>query len=73
MKVFSPEFHTGHFKQLMVRSAPGYLMLVVGMHPQNLSEDDLNKFKKSLIDFFSNGEGKSAKITSLYYQKMVKK
>lgn len=57
----------------MVRSAPGFLMLVVGMHPQDLSEDNLNEFKKSMIDYFSNGDGKSANVTSLYYQKMVKK
>lgn len=73
LKVFSPEFHTGHFRQLMARSAPSSLMLVIGIHPQDLSEEELSKFKQNLIDYFSDGNGKSANVTSLYYQKMVKK
>lgn len=73
LSVFNPEFHTGHFRQLMVRSAPNQLMLVVGIHPQNLSDEELNDFKKNLVDFFSSGDGKDAKVTSLYYQKIVKK
>lgn len=73
LKVFSPEFQTGHFRQLMVRSAPDQLMVVVGIHPQDLSEEELTSFKKGLVDFFSRGGGKKANVTSLYYQKIVKK
>ncbi|XP_057665970.1 tRNA (uracil-5-)-methyltransferase homolog A [Diorhabda carinulata] len=73
LSVFNPEFHTGHFRQLMVRSAPNQLMLVVGIHPQNLTDEELDEFKKNLIDFFSVGDGKEANVTSLYYQKIVKK
>ncbi|XP_018561203.1 tRNA (uracil-5-)-methyltransferase homolog A [Anoplophora glabripennis] len=73
LKVFSPEFQTGHFRQLMARSASGQLMLVVGIHPQNLNDDEVTGFKKSLVDFFSVGDGKKANVTSLYYQKLVKK
>ncbi|CAH1115940.1 unnamed protein product [Phaedon cochleariae] len=73
LRVFSPEFHTGHFRQLMVRSASDQLMLVVGLHPQDLNAEELDAFKKDLIDYFSTGGGKEAKVTSLYYQKIVKK
>lgn len=73
LNVFSPEFQTGHFRQLTVRSASDQLMLVVGIHPQNLTDVEVAAFKQSLIDFFSTGEGKNANVTSLYYQKMVKK
>ncbi|XP_049817346.1 tRNA (uracil-5-)-methyltransferase homolog A isoform X2 [Aethina tumida] len=73
LQVFNPELHTGHFRQLAARSAPEQLMLVVGIHPQNLSKDKLEQFKKGLIEFFANGDGKVAKVTSLYYQAIVKK
>lgn len=73
LTVFSPEFHTGHFRQLTARSAQNTLMLIIGIHPQDLSEEQISKFKESLVEFFSAGNGKSANVTSLYYQKMVKK
>uniref|UniRef100_A0A6P7GQ24 tRNA (uracil(54)-C(5))-methyltransferase n=1 Tax=Diabrotica virgifera virgifera TaxID=50390 RepID=A0A6P7GQ24_DIAVI len=73
LSVFNPELHTGHFRQLMARSAPNQLMLVVGIHPQDLDEEKLNKFKQDLVEFFSKGDGKDANVTSLYYQKIVKK
>ncbi|CAG9856575.1 unnamed protein product [Phyllotreta striolata] len=73
LDVFNPEFHTGHYRQLMARSATKQLMLVVGIHPQDLTEDKLNEFKSKLIDYFNSGDGKSANVTSLYYQKIVKK
>ncbi|CAH1107146.1 unnamed protein product [Psylliodes chrysocephalus] len=73
LQVFNPEFHTGHFRQLMARSAPDQLMLVIGIHPQDLNEEKLNEFKKDVVDFFINRNGKIANVTSLYYQKIVKK
>lgn len=57
----------------MIRSAPNHLMLVVGIHPQDLSSEKVDEFKKSLVDYFSTGGGSSAKVTSLYYQKIVKR
>ncbi|VEN61220.1 unnamed protein product [Callosobruchus maculatus] len=71
--VYNPETHTGHFKQLAVRLAPEQLMISVGINPQDLSEEDLKKLKDSLVQFFTEGEGKHAKVTSLYYQKTVRK
>lgn len=48
-------------------------MLIVGIHPQDLSDEHLAEFKQSLVQYFSEGQGKQANVTSLYYQKMVKK
>ncbi|XP_025832321.1 tRNA (uracil-5-)-methyltransferase homolog A [Agrilus planipennis] len=73
LKVFNPELQTGNFRQLTVRCAADHLMLVVGIHPQDLSEEEIEKFKKDLVDFFSVGPGKELKITSLYYEAIVKK
>nr|XP_023017149.1 tRNA (uracil-5-)-methyltransferase homolog A isoform X2 [Leptinotarsa decemlineata] len=73
LKVFDPEHHTGHFRQLMARSAQNQLMLVVGIHPQDLTDDQLSEFKTSIVEYFSVGKGTPAKVTSLYFQKIVKK
>ncbi|RZC38967.1 tRNA (uracil-5-)-methyltransferase -like A, partial [Asbolus verrucosus] len=73
LDVFNFEVHTGHFRQLTVRTAQNQLMLVVGIHPQNLSEEKVKEFKDSLINYFTEGAGKEAKVTSLYYQKIMKK
>ncbi|XP_044252549.1 tRNA (uracil-5-)-methyltransferase homolog A [Tribolium madens] len=73
LQVFNFEVHTGHFRQLTIRTAQNQIMLVVGIHPQDLSQEKLSVFKNSLINYFTEGAGKEAKITSLYYQKIVKK
>ncbi|XP_066257719.1 tRNA (uracil-5-)-methyltransferase homolog A [Euwallacea similis] len=73
LKVFNAEFHTGHFRQLSVRSAQNQLMIVVGIHPQDLCTQEISDFKAELITFFSEGIGKQANVTSLYYQEIVKK
>lgn len=73
MKVFDAEIQTGHFRQLTVRLAEKQLMIIVGIHPQNLSEEELKDFKRSLVEYFSNGPGKEAEVTSLYYETIVKK
>lgn len=73
LEVFNPEFQTGNYRQLTVRSADKQLMLVVGIHPQSLSEDKLTQFKRELVNYFFEGAGKAANVTSLYYQKIIKK
>jgi tRNA (uracil-5-)-methyltransferase len=73
--VFNPETHEGYWRQLMVRLSTGsdQLMLVVGMHPQSLSKDELDKVKEQLIFFFANGEGKKCSVTSLYFQHIMRR
>lgn len=73
LEVYNFEVHTGHFRQLMIRSTENQLMLVVGIHPQDLSTERLKIFKDSLIQYFTEGNGKEANVTSLYYQPIVKK
>ncbi|KAF7278763.1 hypothetical protein GWI33_007996 [Rhynchophorus ferrugineus] len=59
--------------QLCIRIASEQLMLIVGIHPQDLGQDQITEFKEQLVDYFANGEGKKAMVTSLYYQEIVKK
>lgn len=75
LDIFNPELQTGHFRQLCVRlGMENELMIIVGIHPQNLSPEEIGKFKKDLITFFIEDEdGKKANVASLYYQEIVKK
>jgi hypothetical protein len=73
--VFNPETHEGYWRQLMVRLSTGsdQLMLVVGMHPQSLSQDELHKVKEQLRYFFVHGEGKKCSVDSLYFQHIMRR
>ncbi|XP_069702776.1 tRNA (uracil-5-)-methyltransferase homolog A-like [Periplaneta americana] len=73
--VFNPETHEGYWRQLTARLSvgTGQLMLVVGIHPQSLSKEELTKLKEDLKDFFTNGEGKTCNIASLYFQHIMKR
>lgn len=75
LDVFNAELQTGHFRQLCVRlGMDNQLMIIVGIHPQQLSSNEVTAFKKELILFFTEHEdGKKANISSLYYQEIVKR
>ncbi|CAF1043291.1 unnamed protein product, partial [Didymodactylos carnosus] len=44
------------------------LMLIIIVHPQTLSKDELNTMKQDLVNYFINGDGRECNITSLYFQ-----
>jgi len=48
-------------------------MLIVGIHPQDLSSEELDKLKSQLRIFFESGKGADANVTSLYFQTIDKK
>lgn len=75
LKAFCPEFHTGHLKQLMVRlsHSTDELMLVVGIVKKNFEADMLLSFKTDLVKLFSEGEGATAGVTSLYYHDLSRR
>lgn len=73
--VFEPECHTGQYKQLAVRTSKSNdeLMVIVGVNPQDSSEEQLAEIKKEICDFFTIGNGKELNVTSLYYLGMPKR
>lgn len=75
LPVFEPEHQSGHWRQLTCRLSMSndQLMLVVGLHPQQLSSDELNSVKTELKEFFMNGGGKDCNVTSLYFQMIAKR
>nr|XP_022905076.1 tRNA (uracil-5-)-methyltransferase homolog A-like [Onthophagus taurus] len=73
LEVFNPEKQTGHFRQLSIRSAPEQLMLVFGIHPQDLNAEKVAKFKEDVVEFFTTGLGGGCGVTSMYYQEITKR
>lgn len=76
LEVFNPEKQSGHLRQLMARSSEldgGQLMLVVGINPQSLTEEEVKVFTEDLVRFFKEGEGEDVPVTSLFWQEMKKK
>ncbi|KAK9716917.1 hypothetical protein QE152_g24463 [Popillia japonica] len=73
LKVYNPELQTGHFRQLTARSAKNHLMLVFGIHPQDLSSESIAQFKNDVVKYFTEENGKEANVTSMYYQELTKK
>lgn len=72
--VFNPETHEGYWRQLTVRTTKNEdVLLIVVMHPQKLTEYELQNEMENLIEYFQNGLGKSCGITSLHFQSFVKK
>lgn len=72
---FSPADYSGHWRYLTVRdsTSTGEVMLIVVMHPQSLTEAELDKIKKDLIDHFNSEEAIKCGIKSLYFELIVKR
>ncbi|XP_041457004.1 tRNA (uracil-5-)-methyltransferase homolog A-like [Lytechinus variegatus] len=67
LPAYDPMTHRGHWKMLTVRTTQGSgVMAMVTFHRQSLSEDDVEKEKQKLAEYFGEGEGKSCGITSLF-------
>lgn len=74
-EVFEPENQTGHWKQLTARLSThtNELMLIIGIHPQNMFEKEISDIKEEIKTFFTNGDGQVCEVASLYFQKLVKR
>ncbi|EZA46612.1 TRNA (uracil-5-)-methyltransferase-like protein A [Ooceraea biroi] len=74
LEPFDPVDHSGYWRQVTVRTTRAkHLMLIVGMHPQNLTSDELEKIKSELRTYLETGKGAEAQVTSLYFQTIEKK
>ncbi|KAK2837654.1 hypothetical protein Q5P01_014866 [Channa striata] len=66
--VYSPETYEGHWKQLTVRTTrTKQAMAIVFFNPQKLEEEELDALKKSMREYFMEGEGKASGLTCLYF------
>lgn len=72
---FNTETYGGIFRNLTIRQnrKDDGLMLIIGIHPQELTDEEKEKLQKEFVSFFTEGAGKSLKVTSLYYEEMQKR
>lgn len=69
---FSTETSEGVFRQLTIRqnrSGDG-LMLILGIHPQKLTDEEKEKIQTDFVKLFIEGEGKKLHATSIYYEEI---
>ncbi|KAK3919611.1 tRNA (uracil-5-)-methyltransferase-like protein A [Frankliniella fusca] len=64
--------HKGFWRQITVRigTATGELLLVAGMHPQDLKDDELQHVKEKFVKYFSEGPGSNCNVNSLHFLSM---
>lgn len=68
---FDPVDYSGYWRQVTVRTTlSDHLMVIVGIHPQDLTSEKLDELKLQLKTFFEIGKGVQARVTSLYLQIM---
>ncbi|XP_043495148.1 tRNA (uracil-5-)-methyltransferase homolog A isoform X1 [Polistes fuscatus] len=74
LEPFNPVDNSGYWRQVTARTSRlDQLMLIVGINPQDLSDEKLQELQKMLKEFFEVGKGSSINVTSLYFQTMRKK
>ncbi|CAG9102898.1 unnamed protein product [Plutella xylostella] len=76
MAPFSPADYSGYWRYLTVRNSKstGDVMLIVAMHPQQLSPEELDKIKKELAAHFAAAAAAAeCGIKSLYFELITKK
>lgn len=70
---FDAETYQGYFRNITIRETQDMLMLIIGIHPQQLTEEEKENFQKSFVEFFSQGPGKVLNVTSIYYEEIQKR
>uniref|UniRef100_A0A9I3FH28 tRNA (uracil(54)-C(5))-methyltransferase n=1 Tax=Anopheles epiroticus TaxID=199890 RepID=A0A9I3FH28_9DIPT len=73
--VYSAETYQGYFRQLTVRMshATGQVMVVVGVHPQTLSEEEKQTMKAAIVECLTSEPGKKAGISSIHFEVIQKR
>jgi len=72
LKAFDAENHSGTWRQVTIRTnLVDEVMVIVVVHPQQLTNEELDQIKKGLINLAKGQDGKdSSGISSLYFQAM---
>ncbi|KAL7303123.1 hypothetical protein TKK_0004334 [Trichogramma kaykai] len=74
LAVFDPTTHQGYWKLVTARTTRlDHLMLIIGINPQSMTEEDLKNLQKKLKEFFEEPCNAEVGVTSLYFQTIVKK
>lgn len=72
--VYNPENHGGFWRQLTVRTSNNCdVLIVVVVHPQSSSEEELETERVKLKEYYEVGPGSSFGVTSVYFQLLSKR
>lgn len=59
--------NAGHWRNIVVRvGSNDEALVMIVLHPRELSSDEVNGVKSDLVDFFENREGKDCGVVSMY-------
>ncbi|PRD35734.1 UNVERIFIED_CONTAM: tRNA (uracil-5-)-methyltransferase A [Trichonephila clavipes] len=73
-EVYNPENHEGYWRQLTVRTSNNSdILLIIVIHPQSLTEAELEEEKMKLKKYYAEGPGSTCGITSVYFQLFSKR
>lgn len=71
---FSAETYQGVFRNLTIRQTrEGGLMMIIGIHPQEMKDEEKEKLQSDFVKFFTEGDGKELGATSIYYEEIEKR
>jgi tRNA (uracil-5-)-methyltransferase len=74
LAVYNPMTYEGHFRQLAIRlhDDDKAMMVIVGIHPQQLTDEEKKSFQDDVVAFFTDGEGKGLDVSCIYYEEIMK-
>ncbi|KAG5667781.1 hypothetical protein PVAND_015751 [Polypedilum vanderplanki] len=74
LDVYNPSTYEGYFRQLAIRlhDDEKAMMIIVGIHPQTMTDDEKVKFQDDVVKFFTEGEGKCLNVNCIYYEEIQK-
>jgi tRNA (uracil-5-)-methyltransferase len=74
LQPFNAIDYKGTFRNVTVReTTQGSMMIIIGIHPQEMTDEEKEKFQKSFVDFFLGEPSKELNITSMYYEEIQKR
>lgn len=72
---YDPETYQGIFRNLTIRQTRlnNGFMMIIGIHPQELTKEEKEKLQTDFVEYFTEGEGKVLNVTSIYYEEIQKR
>lgn len=74
LQPFNAENYQGTFRNVTIRETRlGQIMVIIGIHPQEMTDEEKSKFQESFVTFFTQDERKSLNLNSIYYEEIQKR
>jgi len=75
LEPFNAETYEGYWRQLTIRTPQqgDGLMLIIGIHPQQMTDEEKSDFQTKFVKYFTEDEGKQLNVTSIYYEEIQKR